>query len=95
MGDTVYILNNIDILIKNILSVWVNIWLNFYSVTEDLIRKRAEHNNCEISTLEEVSLHQQDIERFVFLSNKNFIAKNVIILLTLSRLNLFLKVYYF
>ncbi|CAE1329435.1 LRRC6 [Acanthosepion pharaonis] len=32
-------------------------------ITEDLIRKRAEHNNCEISTLEEVSLHQQDIER--------------------------------
>ncbi|XP_036367229.1 radial spoke head 10 homolog B-like isoform X2 [Octopus sinensis] len=32
-------------------------------VTEDLLRKRAEHNNCEIATLEEVSLHQQDIER--------------------------------
>uniref|UniRef100_A0A3B1IVU2 Leucine-rich repeat-containing protein 6 n=1 Tax=Astyanax mexicanus TaxID=7994 RepID=A0A3B1IVU2_ASTMX len=32
-------------------------------VTEDLIRRRAEHNNCEIFTLEEVSLHQQDIER--------------------------------
>lgn len=33
------------------------------SVTEELVRKRAEHNECEISTLEEVSLHQQDIER--------------------------------
>ncbi|XP_064604516.1 dynein axonemal assembly factor 11-like [Liolophura sinensis] len=32
-------------------------------ITEDLIRKRAEHNNCELSTLEEVSLHQQDVER--------------------------------
>ncbi|KAH9492273.1 Protein tilB [Bulinus truncatus] len=32
-------------------------------ITEDLVRKRAEHNDCEISTLEEVSLHQQDIER--------------------------------
>ena len=32
-------------------------------VTEDLVRKRAEHNNCELSTLEEVSLHQLDIER--------------------------------
>ncbi|XP_030631706.1 dynein axonemal assembly factor 11 [Chanos chanos] len=32
-------------------------------VTEELIRRRAEHNNCEIFTLEEVSLHQQDIER--------------------------------
>ncbi|KAI6645851.1 Protein tilB-like [Oopsacas minuta] len=32
-------------------------------ITEDLIRKRAEHNNCELATLEEVSLHQLDIER--------------------------------
>ncbi|XP_066543674.1 dynein axonemal assembly factor 11 isoform X2 [Amia ocellicauda] len=32
-------------------------------ISEDLIRQRAEHNNCEISTLEEVSLHQQDIEK--------------------------------
>uniref|UniRef100_A0AAQ5XH96 U2A'/phosphoprotein 32 family A C-terminal domain-containing protein n=1 Tax=Amphiprion ocellaris TaxID=80972 RepID=A0AAQ5XH96_AMPOC len=33
------------------------------NVTEDLIRRRAEHNDCEIFSLEEVSLHQQDIER--------------------------------
>uniref|UniRef100_A0A3Q1FRX6 Leucine-rich repeat-containing protein 6 n=1 Tax=Acanthochromis polyacanthus TaxID=80966 RepID=A0A3Q1FRX6_9TELE len=33
------------------------------TVTEDLIRRRAEHNDCEIFSLEEVSLHQQDIER--------------------------------
>lgn len=32
-------------------------------VTEDLVRKRSEHNNCEITTLEELSLHQQDIEK--------------------------------
>ncbi|XP_059357417.1 dynein axonemal assembly factor 11 isoform X2 [Carassius carassius] len=32
-------------------------------VSEDLIRRRAEHNNGEIFSLEEVSLHQQDIER--------------------------------
>eukprot|EP00118_Oscarella_pearsei_P010148 m.61113 g.61113 ORF g.61113 m.61113 type:complete len:414 (+) comp34972_c0_seq16:2310-3551(+) len=32
-------------------------------ITEDLIRRRAEHNRCEITTLEELSLHQQDIER--------------------------------
>ncbi|XP_047223436.1 dynein axonemal assembly factor 11 isoform X3 [Girardinichthys multiradiatus] len=32
-------------------------------VTEELIRRRAEHNDCEIFSLEEVSLHQQDIER--------------------------------
>uniref|UniRef100_A0A3Q0RNG5 Leucine-rich repeat-containing protein 6 n=1 Tax=Amphilophus citrinellus TaxID=61819 RepID=A0A3Q0RNG5_AMPCI len=29
----------------------------------DLVRRRAEHNECEIFSLEEVSLHQQDIER--------------------------------
>uniref|UniRef100_A0A3Q2CTI1 Leucine-rich repeat-containing protein 6 n=1 Tax=Cyprinodon variegatus TaxID=28743 RepID=A0A3Q2CTI1_CYPVA len=32
-------------------------------ITEDLIRRRAEHNDCEILTLEEVSLHQQEIEK--------------------------------
>lgn len=32
-------------------------------ITEDLIRRRAEHNNCEIFTLEELSLHQQDLEK--------------------------------
>lgn len=32
-------------------------------VTEDLVRKKAEHNEGEISTLEELSLHQHDIER--------------------------------
>lgn len=43
-------------------SIIVNCYL---VVTEDLLRKRAEHNNCEIFTLEEVSLHQSEIERFV------------------------------
>ncbi|XP_066508934.1 dynein axonemal assembly factor 11-like [Hoplias malabaricus] len=32
-------------------------------ISEDLIRRRAEHNNGEIFSLEEVSLHQQEIER--------------------------------
>jgi len=32
-------------------------------ITEDLIRKRAEHNEMMISTLEEISLHQLDIEK--------------------------------
>ncbi|XP_058650936.1 dynein axonemal assembly factor 11 isoform X2 [Onychostoma macrolepis] len=32
-------------------------------ISEDLIRRRAEHNNGDIFSLEEVSLHQQDIER--------------------------------
>ena len=35
----------------------------YFSVTEDLVRKKAEHNEGEISSLEELSLHQQDIER--------------------------------
>lgn len=37
--------------------------LIFLSVTEELIRQRAEHNNCEIFSLEEISLHQQNIEK--------------------------------
>lgn len=37
--------------------------LKFDLVTESLIRKRAEHNEGELTTLEEVSLHQQDIEK--------------------------------
>eukprot|EP00058_Branchiostoma_floridae_P024446 XP_002609936.1 hypothetical protein BRAFLDRAFT_85884 [Branchiostoma floridae] len=32
-------------------------------VRKDLIRKRAEHNECEIYSLEEISLHQQGVER--------------------------------
>ncbi|XP_031435262.1 dynein axonemal assembly factor 11 [Clupea harengus] len=32
-------------------------------ITEDMVRRRAEHNNSEIFSLEELSLHQQDIER--------------------------------
>lgn len=36
-------------------------------ITEELIRRRAEHNNCEIFSLEEISLHQQEIERIEFI----------------------------
>ncbi|XP_067933006.1 dynein axonemal assembly factor 11-like [Watersipora subatra] len=36
-------------------------------ITEDLVRKRAEHNELQISTLEELSLHQQDIEKIEYL----------------------------
>ncbi|XP_074642130.1 dynein axonemal assembly factor 11-like [Tubulanus polymorphus] len=32
-------------------------------ITEQLVRSRAEHNELQISTLEEISLHQQDIEK--------------------------------
>lgn len=38
-------------------------------ITVDLIRKRAEHNNKEVSTLEEISLHQQDIEKIETIDN--------------------------
>ncbi|XP_042222766.1 dynein axonemal assembly factor 11-like [Homarus americanus] len=33
------------------------------SVTADLVRRRAEHNDGELATLEELSLHQQDIHK--------------------------------
>ncbi|NXM24483.1 TILB protein, partial [Oxyruncus cristatus] len=39
----------------------------FLSVTEDLVRRCAEHNNCEIFSLEEISLHQQEIEKLEYL----------------------------
>eukprot|EP00045_Choanoeca_perplexa_P004122 m.35613 g.35613 ORF g.35613 m.35613 type:complete len:432 (+) comp12406_c0_seq2:186-1481(+) len=38
-------------------------------ITLDLLRKRAEHNNKEISTLEEVSLHQESLERIELLDS--------------------------
>lgn len=38
-------------------------------VTEQLIRKKSEHNELMISTLEELSLHQEDIERIEQLQN--------------------------
>jgi hypothetical protein len=37
----------------------------FLLVTEQLVRKRAEHNEGEIFSLEELSLHQLDIEQLV------------------------------
>ncbi|XP_045110127.1 dynein axonemal assembly factor 11-like isoform X2 [Portunus trituberculatus] len=36
-------------------------------ITLDLVRKRAEHNEGQVSTLEELSLHQQDIEKIEYL----------------------------
>ena len=38
-------------------------------ITVDLIRKRAEHNEGRLSTLKEVSLHQQNIERIEGIGN--------------------------
>lgn len=39
------------------------------SVTEQLIRKKSEHNELIISTLEELSLHQEDIEKIDHIQN--------------------------
>ena len=36
-------------------------------VTRDLLRKRAEHNDGDLSSLEEITLHQFDIERIELL----------------------------
>ena len=38
-------------------------------VTPDLVRRRAEHNEGEIFSLEELSLHQLDIERIEHLQD--------------------------
>lgn len=32
-------------------------------ITEELLRKRSEHNECILSTLEEISLHQFELEK--------------------------------
>lgn len=45
---------------------------NFFcrsTVTEQLIRKKSEHNELIIGTLEELSLHQEDIERIEYIHN--------------------------
>lgn len=41
----------------------------FASVTEELIRKKSEHNESLIGTLEELSLHQENIERIDHIQN--------------------------
>ncbi|CAH1990735.1 unnamed protein product [Acanthoscelides obtectus] len=38
-------------------------------ITEDLVRKKAEHNESIIGTLEELSLHQEDVEKIEHLNN--------------------------
>ncbi|KAJ8909963.1 hypothetical protein NQ315_014914 [Exocentrus adspersus] len=38
-------------------------------ITEELVRKRSEHNEGIIGTLEELSLHQEDIEKIEHLNN--------------------------
>jgi len=36
-------------------------------INEELLRKRAEHNEGQLSNLEEVTLHQFEIEKIEFL----------------------------
>lgn len=38
-------------------------------VTRDLVRKKSEHNEGIINTLEELSLHQEDIEKIENIHN--------------------------
>lgn len=42
---------------------------NTILVTEDLIRKKSEHNEGVITTLEELSLHQEDVEKIEHINN--------------------------
>jgi protein TilB len=39
------------------------------SITVELLRKRAEHNDGEVSSLREVSLHQQELKRIELLGS--------------------------
>ena len=38
-------------------------------ITEDLLRKSSEHNDCIIGSMEEVALHQRDIDRITLLNS--------------------------
>ncbi|XP_034947440.1 protein tilB homolog [Chelonus insularis] len=73
-------------------------------ITVELIRKKSEHNEGEISTLEEISLHQENIEKIelidrlcrhltILLLQNNLIAKieNLNMLKKLEYLNLALN----
>lgn len=52
-------------------------------ITIDLIRKRSEHNEGEICTLEEIALHQENIEKIELLGR---ICKDLKILLLQNNL---------
>lgn len=49
--------------------ILITFWVSFFLVTIELIRKRSEHNEGEIGTLEELSLHQEDITKIENLQN--------------------------
>lgn len=65
------------------LSIFVTYIKIFIIVSIELIRKRSEHNEGEIGTLEELSLHQEDITKIENLQNW---CKNLQILLLQSNL---------
>ncbi|KAK4877021.1 hypothetical protein RN001_009527 [Aquatica leii] len=52
-------------------------------ITEELVRKKSEHNECIINSLEELSLHQENIEKIEHLHNW---CRNLEILLLQSNL---------
>lgn len=52
-------------------------------ITEELIRKRSEHNDGLIGDLEEISLHQQEIEKIELIDK---LCKNLKILLLQNNL---------
>lgn len=52
-------------------------------ITLDLIRKRSEHNEGEIATLEEIALHQENIEKIELLAR---VCKDLKILLLQNNL---------
>ncbi len=54
--------------------------LSLSTVTEEMVRKRSEHNECEITTLEELSLHQQDIEK-LYIDNVSQYGSYILVLL--------------
>jgi protein TilB len=47
-----------------IITATMGVW-----ITEDLLRKSSEHNECVISTMEEVALHQRNIDRITLLNS--------------------------
>ena len=46
-------------------------------ITQELLRKRAEHNDGILTTLEEISLHQENIER---IENLEYYCRHIKIL---------------
>ena len=62
-------------------------------ITEEMVRKRAEHNEGEIFSLEELSLHQLDIEKIEHI--QNWCKKIQILYLQNNLISKFLLIYFF